>query len=118
MAEECARRVFHALDELASSAFESVRVRLIRHLLKFGRDPDGPAVVRVTQQELADSIATSREVVARTLREFRERGWVSTQPDSPGMIRLEDPGALRAELPDSGAIRQQTPGRRRIDPVT
>ncbi len=95
IAGECARRVYGVLDELASAAFEPVRRRIIRHLLKFGREPTGPAVVRVSQQELADSIATSREVVARSLRDLREAGLISTQPDSPGMIWLNDPDGLR-----------------------
>ncbi|MCB1316202.1 MAG: Crp/Fnr family transcriptional regulator [Leptospiraceae bacterium] len=99
IAQECARRVYGLLDELTSATFEPIRIRLIRHLLSFARHPDRPTNVRVTQQELADSLATSREVVARSLREFREKKWISTQPDSPGLIRIENPTALRHELP-------------------
>lgn len=94
---QCALRVYGLLDELKSMAFDSVYRRLIRHLLKIGRHPDRPVVVRITQQEIADSIATSREVVARNLKQLRDRGWVDNHSDSPGLIHLLDPVALRKE---------------------
>ena len=94
---QCALRVYGLLDELGSMAFDSVYRRLIRQLLKIGRNPDQPVVVRITQQELADSIATSREVVARNLKQLRDRGWVENHADSPGLIHLLDPVALRQE---------------------
>lgn len=39
-------------------------------------EDDGTLVARVSQQELADAIASGREVVARALRELREAGLV------------------------------------------
>jgi CRP/FNR family transcriptional regulator len=38
---------------------------------------DGTLVARVSQQELADAIASGREVVARALRELRQAGFVN-----------------------------------------
>lgn len=73
-------------DRLASSererevmAFRSVEQRLAARLLellgRFGRDADnGQAIdARLTQQELADMIGTSRETLATTVSSLRER---------------------------------------------
>lgn len=76
-------------DRLAASerereimAFRSVEQRLAARLLelteRFGQ-PDGDATAidaRLTQQELADMIGTSRETLATTIGSLRERGVV------------------------------------------
>jgi len=62
-------------------AFRSVEQRLAARLLdllrRFGRDAtDGAIDARLTQQELADMIGTSRETLATTISSLRERGIV------------------------------------------
>ena len=56
--------------------------------------PRGTLVANVKQQELADAIGSTREVVARVLRDLRLEGLVATGPDS---IHLLDPTGLQAE---------------------
>jgi CRP-like cAMP-binding protein len=66
-------------------AFRSVEQRLVARLLelaeRFGK-PDGSGVAidaRLTQQELADMIGTSRETLATTVSSLRERGLLEMQ---------------------------------------
>jgi CRP/FNR family transcriptional regulator, cyclic AMP receptor protein len=65
---------------LAASAFGTMRERIAGHLLEMAHtdQESGRIVVSVTQQRLADDVGTVREVVARTLREFRDDGLVET----------------------------------------
>ena len=91
----------HRLEDsyatLAATAFGTMRERVAGHLLDLahGTDASGRLAARVTQQELADSIGTAREVVARVLRELRDEGLVET---GPRVIVLVDPGALAAQV--------------------
>lgn len=79
-------------DRLAASererevmAFRSVEQRLATRLMelaeRFGQpDADGVAIeARLTQQELADMIGTSRETLATTVSSLRERGVLEMQ---------------------------------------
>ena len=76
-AEELARQLFRAFDEIAEQAFLSVRQRVARQLLDLAvHADDGTLLARVSQQELADAIASAREVVARALHELRQVGLV------------------------------------------
>ena len=60
-------------------AFRSVEQRLAARLLelaeRFGQPEDGGTAIdaRLTQQELADMIGTSRETLATTVASLRER---------------------------------------------
>ncbi|MBI38753.1 MAG: hypothetical protein CMF59_04080 [Leptospiraceae bacterium] len=103
-AQQCAIRVYGMMDELNSMTFDSVSRRLARCLIRLSRESMKPVNLRITQQELADTIATSREVVARNLKEFRERGFVSTESDSPGLIFIKDPTALRRYYEESTPV--------------
>ncbi|MEO5985692.1 MAG: Crp/Fnr family transcriptional regulator [Candidatus Limnocylindria bacterium] len=92
-------------DRLASSerereimAFRSVEQRLAARLLdllrRFGRDAaDGAIDARLTQQELADMIGTSRETLATTISSLRERGIVEMARQRVVVI---DPARLEA----------------------
>ena len=57
-------------------------------------------MARVKQQELADAVGTSREVVARVLRELRLEGLVATGSDS---IHVLDPTGLQAQRWSGGS---------------
>jgi CRP/FNR family cyclic AMP-dependent transcriptional regulator len=85
VAEACAREITrqldHAINAIAETAFNSVRQRLTRQLLDVASQPDTSdphLVARVSHQELADAIASSREVVTRTLRRMQREGLVRT----------------------------------------
>ncbi len=92
-AEELAGQVREYLDDIADQAFLSVRERLARQLLLMAARPapGADAVVRATQQELADAIGSVREVVARQLRELHEEGLIDISRHG---IEIRDPLGL------------------------
>ena len=94
--EELSDRVMSFIAEIPGSAFATVRQRVARHLLDLASVTQlGPRLrVTISQQELADSVGTVREVVVRVLRELREEGCVDTGHDG---IALLDPQQLSAE---------------------
>ncbi len=94
-ATQCALRVYGLMDELHSMTFDPVSRRLARCLIRLSRGASSPVNIRITQQELADTIATSREVVTRTLKDFKDSGLVSTQSDSPGLLFIKNPEGLQ-----------------------
>ncbi|TGJ99025.1 Crp/Fnr family transcriptional regulator [Leptospira langatensis] len=99
-AEECAERVFAALRELYGASFTSVRQRLAKHLLlNATSDMEPPFLsVRLSQQSLADSIGTVREVIVRELRGLKKEGFVSSNGsritilDPIGLYNLSEEG--------------------------
>jgi CRP-like cAMP-binding protein len=95
-AREISRQLDHAINGIAETAFNSVRQRLARQLLDVADAPDVPGghvVARISHQELADAIASSREVVSRTLHQMRREGLVRTGERSIALLdvhRLAD----------------------------
>ncbi len=78
-------------------AFSPVQRRITTHLLHLASPRThggGPSVARVTQQELADSIGSVREVVARTLATYKRLGLIDvskrkiTVLDDQALLRL------------------------------
>lgn len=92
---EVGLRLRDTYTTLASNTFGSMRERVARHILDLAIDePDGAGMTTATtQQGLADSVGTVREVVARVLRAFREEGLIAT---TPGSIRILDVERLAA----------------------
>jgi CRP/FNR family transcriptional regulator, cyclic AMP receptor protein len=98
LAEECVHRLYDVLEELAGNTFASVRQRVVRHLLDMAASrsgSDGRLTALVNQQELANSVGSVREVVARVLHELRAASLVRT---SPGRVEILDPLKLSLEL--------------------
>jgi CRP/FNR family transcriptional regulator len=98
LAEESVHRLYDVLEELAGNTFATVRQRVVRHLLDLAssRPSSGrPLIARVSQQDLANSVGSVREVVARVLRELRAGALVRT---SAGRIEILDPLELSREL--------------------
>jgi CRP/FNR family transcriptional regulator len=94
MAEELSRRLYENLQQTAVNAFGTVRQRVAAHLLDLAstqQSPRGELVARVSQQDLADSVGSVREVVARVLREFRLDQLVATSADR---VHILDPTGL------------------------
>ena len=90
---EITRRLQDSYATLAAHAFGSMRERVSRHLLDLGVEStnDGRLLAHVTQQQLADSVGSRREVVARLLRDLRAEGLIVT---GEGAIELTDPAKL------------------------
>jgi CRP/FNR family transcriptional regulator len=59
---------------------------------------DGTLIARVSQQELADAIASGREVVSRAIRELQQAGLVSS---THSVIVVRDPVRLSHEVSGS-----------------
>ena len=98
LAEECVHRLYDVLEELAGNTFATVRQRVVRHLFDLAAsrpDRDGRLAALVNQQELADSVGSVREVVARVLHELRTASLVRT---SPGRVEILDPLKMSQEL--------------------
>lgn len=78
------RRLLEAERELESMAYQRVGQRLARKLVdlagRFGVSVGGGTAIRerLTQQELAEMIGTTRETLAHTLGDFRRRGLLDT----------------------------------------
>jgi CRP/FNR family transcriptional regulator len=85
LAEEIDHRLYDTLQQVALNAFGSVKQRVAAHLLELASahsDAQGKLIANLSQQDLADSVGSVREVVARVLRDFRLAGIVATSPDS------------------------------------
>src|SRR3954464_5991970 len=98
LAEECVHRLSDVLEELAGNAFASVRQRVTRHLLDLATsrvEAGRTLIALVNQQDLANSVGSVREVVARILAELRAEGLVRT---SPGRVEILDPIRMSQEL--------------------
>jgi CRP/FNR family cyclic AMP-dependent transcriptional regulator len=97
LAEELNRRLYESLHHTAVNAFGSVKQRVAGHLLDLAsthQPPESRLVARVSQQELSDAVGSSREVVARVLRDLRSAGLVATGSEN---ILVLDPVGLQAE---------------------
>jgi CRP/FNR family transcriptional regulator len=98
LAEESVHRLYDVLEELAGNTFASVRQRVARHLLDLATsrlEPSHTLTALVNQQDLANSVGSVREVVARVLAELRSEQLVRT---SPGRVDILDPVRLSHEL--------------------
>ena len=95
-ARELARQLYHAFDEIADNAFLAVRQRVARQLLDMAvHEADGGLVVHITQQGLADAIASAREVVSRAVHELKAAGLIAPARDR---IVILDPLGLAGEI--------------------
>jgi CRP/FNR family transcriptional regulator len=82
------RRLTGLVEDLSLRTVSQRVARLLLAQLEAG------AAHRLTQQEMAAQLGTVREVVARTLAAFCQRGWIDLQR---GRIEIRDLSALRQE---------------------
>jgi len=102
-AEELTRQLYRALDDLSDQAFLPLRERIVLQLLNLAQHDDGRnLVVHASHEELAEAVASAREVVTRTLHQLREEGLITTARDK---IVILDPIALSREVADRGRRR-------------
>jgi CRP/FNR family transcriptional regulator len=95
IAQECANRVTALVDEVAGSAFASVKQRIAHHLLHMAqsRSSEPYLVARITQTDLANAAGTVREVSVRELRILRSEGLI--RPSREGIAILNAEGLQR-----------------------
>jgi CRP-like cAMP-binding protein len=97
---DVAARPVTVFDELSEQAFLSVRQRIVVHLLNLVVPGDGSAlVVRATHEELAEAVASDREVVTRNLHRIRDDGLIALTRDG---IVVKDPIGLAREISPRG----------------
>jgi CRP/FNR family transcriptional regulator len=80
--------VFRLMNELEQVHFCKLEHRLT-NLILLRASSEGK--LRMTQQEMAYNLGTSREVVARLLRDFIAKGFVETQR---GSIKIKDAAGM------------------------
>ena len=101
------RRLQEAERELEAMAYQRVGQRLARKLVdlaqRFGVETVRGTLIqaRLTQQELAEMIGTTRETLAHTLADFRRRDLLDT---SHHQVLIRDAERL-AELAEEGEER-------------
>ena len=94
-AEELVRQLYQVFDELSEQAFLSIRQRIVFHLLNLASPGESPRlIVHASHEELAEAVASSREVVTRNLHRLRDDGLIAL---SRGEIVLLDPIGLARE---------------------
>jgi CRP/FNR family transcriptional regulator, cyclic AMP receptor protein len=91
LARRLAQIVFEVVELLSDDLFDTVQQRVSRHLLDLAATSPEGLIVRVDQQELADSIGSVREVVARELKKLRDAALIERHPDG---IKITAPERL------------------------
>jgi CRP/FNR family transcriptional regulator, cyclic AMP receptor protein len=91
LATHLAQVSFDMTELLGANVFESVQQRVCQHLLELAENTPAGLLVRADQNEIAESIGSVREVVARSLRRLREAGVLERAGD--GLI-LRDPAMV------------------------
>lgn len=81
------QRLKIATENVKSLALMDVYGRVARLLLQLAEDRDGNLVVsqRLTQQEIADRVGSSREMISRILKELKSGGYIRIEG---GQIRI------------------------------
>jgi CRP/FNR family cyclic AMP-dependent transcriptional regulator len=74
-------RVRQATESLKDLALLDVYGRVAKLLLELARESDGRLVIdqRLTQQEIADRVSASREMVSRIFKDLTTGGYISSQ---------------------------------------
>lgn len=77
---ELSRRLRRADGQIGSLVLLDVPGRIARMLLDTADEGGGPLIEKaLTHQTIAHVIGASRETVSRSMREFTESGWISTE---------------------------------------
>jgi CRP-like cAMP-binding protein len=89
------KRVRWTAELMEDTALLSVPARLAKRLLSlasaFGREAQRGTKVTLSQEELAQFLGLSRQIVNQHLQTWRAKGWISL---GRGSVTLEDPRAL------------------------
>lgn len=94
-AEELTHQLYQVLGDLSEQAFLSVRQRIVLQLLNLATPDDGPRlVVHRHHEELAEAVASIRQVVTRKLHRLQDDRLIAISRDG---IVLLDPIGLAQE---------------------
>jgi CRP-like cAMP-binding protein len=104
VAEFLGSRVADLERRLGDTVLKSVPERIASTLARMAGNDS--ATIRLTHEQLADLVGTSRETATKVLGELGDRGLVSLRR---GRIVVRDPGALR-DVAEAGEISVSTGG--------
>ena len=90
LAKQLARVCYEVVDTLGGNVFGTIDQRVSRHLLDMAATRPEGLVVLADQRELAQSVGSVREVVARSIRTLRERGALMRLPKGGLLIVRPD----------------------------
>ena len=92
--EACAKTAQHILNNISYSFFNTLRSCVARALLeRLSDDAPDSAEVRITHEDIANDLGTTRVVISRELDHMRDMGLIST---GRGKIYILDRGGLAA----------------------
>jgi len=92
--QELSRRLRRADDKIGTLVLLDVPGRIARMLLEAAEECGNDLIEKpLTHQTIAQVIGASRETVSRALREFQDKGWVTTERRR---LRLTNKAALNA----------------------
>ena len=91
IAEEAGADLCDFLISMKENAFDSVQVRIARHLIQLAISTDRGILLRVTitQRELADAIGSVREVVSRNLHVLRDDGFIKLEAEGITILDIK-----------------------------
>ena len=92
--EACAKTAQHILNNISYSFFNPLRSCVARVLLeRLSDDAPDSTEVRITHEDIANDLGTTRVVISRELDHMRDMGLIST---GRGKIYILDRGGLAA----------------------
>jgi CRP/FNR family transcriptional regulator, cyclic AMP receptor protein len=96
------KRVRWTATQMVDSALLTVPARLAKRLLSlasaFGREAESGTKVTISQEELAQFLGLSRQIVNQHLQTWRAKSWITL---GRGSVTLENPRALQKVVLDS-----------------
>ena len=96
------KRVRWTSEQMEDSALLSVPARLAKRVLSlasaYGREATTGTRITLSQEELAQFLGLSRQIVNQHLQTWRASGWISL---GRGSITLEAPGALKKVIDEA-----------------
>jgi len=92
--EKLIHRARLATENVKSLALSDVYGRLVRLLVTLARDVDGRLVVpeRLTQQEIADRVGASRDMVSRLMKDLVGGGYLAVEDRTITILKKPPPG--------------------------
>ena len=92
--ERLIHRVRLATENIKSLALEDVYGRVVRLLLTLARDVDGQLVVpeKLTQQDIADRVGASRDMISRLLKDLTAGGYLAVEERTIRILKKPPPG--------------------------
>ncbi|WP_269024896.1 response regulator [Aquirufa nivalisilvae] len=84
---------------LVSMAYQSLRIRVSMALVElaktYGKDVNGPVVIRLSREDLASRVGTATETVIRTLSDFKKEGLLEIRGSEMTLLDVNKLANLR-----------------------